>query len=122
MSSHNQAPSETIFPFLVDSRPAGQSSRSHTWRQFEFSPQTLLIPVTVATTLAAGMPSTTFIELIRKAVCRLWNRSHGDPAILTTGGPTPPELCDAPEIAQFYAIVLAIFAATEGIMCMFVLL
>ncbi|KAF8553673.1 MFS general substrate transporter [Imleria badia] len=140
MSSSNQAPSEATVPFLADSRQPAQLSRSLTWKQFEFSPQTLLIPVTFATTLAAGIPSTTFIELIRQAVCRLWNESHGEPAILTAGGPTPPpshaevlddikrrfreetftresiELCDAPEIAQFYAIVLAILGATEGIM------
>ena len=120
MSSPNQAPSETTV-LLVDSRPAGQSSRSLTRKQSEFSPQTLLIPVTLATTLAAAIPSTTLIELVRQAVCRLWTISHGDPATLRAGGPGSPELCDAPEVTQFYATVLAILGAIEGIMCMSVL-
>ncbi|KAF8553674.1 MFS general substrate transporter [Imleria badia] len=98
-----------------NSRPAGQSNRSLTRKQFEFSPQTLLIPVTLATTLAAAIPSTTLIELVRQGVCRLWNTSHGDPAALRAGGLSSPELCDAPEIAQFYATVLAILGAITAI-------
>ena len=122
MLTSNQGTFETT-ALLGDSRPADQSS-SPTRKRFRFSPETLLIPVALATSLAAGIPSTTFIELLRKAICRLWNTSHGDPAFLpaSASGPSPPELCDAPEIAQYFATVLAILGVTGGIICVSILL
>lgn len=114
MLTSNQAPFETT-ALLADSRLAGQSSSSP--RKLRFSPETLLIPVALATSLAAGIPSTTFIELLRTAICRLWNTSHGDPSVLQAGGPGSPENCDAPEIAQYFATVLAISGVTGGIIC-----
>jgi len=113
MLTSNQATFETT-ALLGDSRPASQSS-SLTRKRFRFSPETLLIPVALATSLGAGIPSTTFIELLRKAICRLWNTSHGDPSFLPASDPSPPELCDAPEIAQYFATVLAILGVTGGI-------
>jgi hypothetical protein len=119
MLTPNQATFETT-PLLGDSRPAGQSSSL--MRKLRFSPETLLIPVALATSLAAGIPSTTFIDLLRKAICRFYNASHGDPSALQAGGPGSPELCDAPEIAQYFATVLAISGATGGIICVSILL
>ena len=121
MSSPNRATPAAIIP-LRDYRSAGQSSRSLTTKRFKSSPETLLIPVALATSLAAGIPSTTFIELLRKATCRLWNKSHRDTAILLAGDPNPPEPCDAPEIAQYFATVLAVLGVTGGIICVSIVL
>ncbi|KAH0832310.1 major facilitator superfamily domain-containing protein [Lanmaoa asiatica] len=91
-------------------------SASPSRERFRLSPETLLIPVALATKLATLIPTTTLVELIRRAVCMLWNISHGDPATFPAGGPIPPELCDVPEIERYYATVIAIFSATEGIL------
>ncbi|KAF8553677.1 hypothetical protein OG21DRAFT_1485253 [Imleria badia] len=40
---------------------------------------------------------------------------HSDPATLGAGGLSPPELCDAPEIARYFATVIAILGVVEGI-------
>lgn len=119
MSSQNRPTSETD-PLLGDPRPAGQSSRSLS--RVRFSPEILLIPVALATNLAALLPTTTIIELLREAVCRLWNISRGDPATLPAGGPIPTELCDAPEIERYFATAIAIHGAIDGIICVFILL
>ena len=107
---------------LGDSRPYSQPTRSLSRERSGFSHETLLIPVALATKLAAQIPSTTIVELVRKAVCRLWIESHGDPATLGPGGLGPPELCDAPEIARYFSTVIAILGTTGGIICMSVLL
>lgn len=39
-----------------------------------------------------------------------------------TSGPSTPELCDAPEIAEYFATVLAVLGVTGGIICVLVLL
>ena len=109
MSSQNQPTSETA-PLLGDSGLAGRE-------RFRFSPGILLIPVVLATKLGNVITSTTLIELLRQTVCRLSNTSRGDIASLDT-----PELCDAPEIARDFATVIAILSATQGIICMFVIL
>ena len=115
MPSSDQTPSETT-ALLVDSRLAGQTSLGS--KHFGFSPETLLIPVALATSLAAGITSTTLIELVRQAVCKLWNLLHGDPATIALNS---PEVCDAPEITRYFAIVLAILGAIESVICMLVL-
>ncbi|KAG8214857.1 MFS general substrate transporter [Butyriboletus roseoflavus] len=117
MSSQNQATSETV-PLLGDSRPAGQSSRSLPRVRFRFTPEILLIPVALATRLAALMPSTTILELVRQAACRFWNISHGNPVTLPAGGPIPPELCDAPEVERYFATIITILGAIEGVLVM----
>lgn len=121
MSSQNQAMSETAI-LLGDSRSASQSSGILSRKRFRFSPQILLIPVALATKLATQLPSTTLIELVRQAVCRFWNISHGGPATLPTGGSIPSELCNAPEIERYFATIIAIVAVTEGILSVFILL
>ena len=118
MSSQNQATCETA-PLLGDSRPAGRSDRSRSRERFRFSPETLLIPVVIATKLGNVIPSTTLFELLRQTVCRLSNISRRDPASL---GPHPPQLCDAPEVVRDFATVIAILGAIGGIACVFVLL
>lgn len=119
MSSQNQATSETT-RLLGDSQLPSQSSRILSRERFRFSPEILLIPVALATKLATLIPSTTLIELIRRVVCRFWNISHGDPAPLPPGGSTPPELCNAPEIEWYFATVIAVLGATEGIISAFI--
>ncbi|KAF8133298.1 major facilitator superfamily domain-containing protein [Boletus edulis] len=115
MSSPNQPPSETT-ALLIDNGPVGQPPSGNLLRKrLRFSPETLLIPVALATTLAGGITSTTFIELTRKSVCRFWNISRGDPATITTAGPSPLDLCDAPEVARYFAIVLAVLGVAEGV-------
>lgn len=85
----------------------------------KFKLETLLIPVVFATRLGNVLPSTTNYELFRQAVCRLSNISHGDPSSLITDG---PKLCDAPEVVQNFATIMAILDVTGGIICGFVLL
>ena len=117
MSSQNQAACETSPLLGDDSRPACRSGRSLSRDQFK--PETLLIPFVFATRLGTVITSTTLFELFRQAVCRFSNISHGDPSSLG-GGPSHPELCDAPEVVRNFATVSAIVAAIGGITCVFV--
>ena len=115
--------SETT-PLLGDSRlPQAASARSSSLsrERFRLSPETLLIPVVLATRLGDVIPTTTFFELVRQAVCRL-SIPHRGPSSLVAGGLSPAELCDAPEITRDFATVIAILSALEGIIRMFVIL
>ncbi|KAG9315480.1 major facilitator superfamily domain-containing protein [Chiua virens] len=118
MSSHNQTTSETTL-LLEDPRIPGQSNSILSRERHRFSPETLLIPVALATKLASVLPHTTLLEILRLAVCKLWNVSHGDPATLLADGSISPALCDAPEVATYFSTIIAILGVTEGIVSMF---
>ena len=92
MLSENQIPSKTTV-LLVHARPAGQSSKERVRLSQD------LVLVALASTLVTGLPSTTLVELVRQLVCRLWNKSHGNPPALTVDGTSSSKLRDAPEIA-----------------------
>ncbi|KAF8423724.1 major facilitator superfamily domain-containing protein [Boletus edulis BED1] len=112
--SLDQAPSETT-GLLRDLRPTDRSGRSPSGERFRISPETLLAPIALATRLASQAPATTLVELIRRLTCKLWNLSHVDPVTLQAGGPDSAEQCDAPEIARYFATVIAIVGVIEGI-------
>ncbi|KAN0087878.1 Major facilitator superfamily domain containing protein [Tylopilus felleus] len=113
MSSPVHAPTETT-SLLADSRPAGLSSMK-SLSNFRFSRETLLIPVVFLSTLAGGITVTTFIEVIRQLICRFWHRMHGFPTTLITVGPSTPDICNAPEIARYFALALATLGAVGSI-------
>lgn len=46
---------------------------------------------------------------------------HGFPTTLITVGPSTPDICNAPEIARYFALALATLGAVGSIICMFVL-
>ncbi|KAG9315481.1 hypothetical protein JVU11DRAFT_3094 [Chiua virens] len=108
MLSRKQVPSDTaseITLLLGDPRPS----------RGELSLETLLIPVALATRLAAMIPQTTLIEVLRQAICSLWNISHGDPATHPVDGSILSEACDSPEIARRFSTLIAILSVTDGI-------
>ncbi|KAG6379281.1 hypothetical protein JVT61DRAFT_11736 [Boletus reticuloceps] len=114
MSSPNQPPSETT-ALLADNGPVGQPSGNPTEEATQVFTRDTPNSGRTCNHAGGGITSTTFIELTRKSVCRLWNISHGDPATITTAGPSPLDLCDAPEVARYFAIVLAVLGVAEGV-------
>lgn len=121
MSSQNQETCETT-PLLLASQPASRSSWILSRGWLRLSPEALLIPVVLATKLGGLIPATTFVELVRQAVCKFSDISRGDPVSIAAGGPSPAELCDAPEIVRSFSTVVAILAAADGIICVLTLL
>lgn len=119
MSSQNQTSCETT-PLLGDTRLAGRSSTSLLKERFRFSPETLLIPLVIATRLGSAIPSTTLGELLRQTVCRLSNTLRGDPASFVQS-PYHPGLCDSPQVVRDFATVGAVFGVIGGITSEFAL-
>jgi hypothetical protein len=90
--------------------PERQHALTYSTRQL--SPLTLLIPLAVATRLAATLPSTTLLAVIQAVICRLWLTSNGS---LPPDGHISKELCAVPDVQKSYAAVISTISILDGL-------
>jgi hypothetical protein len=62
-----------------------------------FTPETLIIPIALGYRLAATLPATTTLEIVKLVVCRQYYLAH-DPTRIPPAGPMPTQLCMKPAV------------------------
>ncbi|KAG1728589.1 MFS general substrate transporter [Suillus paluster] len=90
--------------------PEQQHALPHIGRQI--SPLTLLIPLVIATRVAATLPSSTFLGIVQSVVCRLWLTANTK---LPPDGQISKELCAVPEVEKAYTTVMSASAILNGL-------
>ncbi|KIJ62966.1 hypothetical protein HYDPIDRAFT_41647 [Hydnomerulius pinastri MD-312] len=94
-------------------RPGGvRLGSASSEEQTKFSPATLFIPVALTTKLASQLPITTFVELVRDAICQIWHASRDDPTTLLAGGDAR---CYVPQVEQYFTLSMELLSILDGI-------